>query len=78
VRIPVERCAEPTDYWLSALPETTAPAEPVGLANIRWRTEHAYRELKHGLSHFKTRIVTCHDPTLQTLRSTASGAVTPE
>jgi SRSO17 transposase len=49
--------AEPTDYWLSTLPEDTALAELVRLAKIRWRIEHGYRELKHGLSldHFEGR-----------------------
>ncbi|GCB53154.1 IS701 family transposase [Streptomyces sp. NL15-2K] len=39
----------PTDYWLSSLPAGTALAELVRLAKIRWRIEHDYRELKHGL-----------------------------
>ena len=49
--------AEPTDYWLSTLPETTALADLVRLAKIRWRIEHDYRELKHGLGldHFEGR-----------------------
>ena len=37
---------EPTDYWLSTLPEDTDLAELVRLAKIRWRIEHDYRELK--------------------------------
>jgi SRSO17 transposase len=47
--------AEPTDYWLSTLPEDTPPAELVRLAKIRWRIEHDYRELKTGLGldHFE-------------------------
>src|SRR3954467_259802 len=49
--------AEPTDYWLSSLPEDTPLAELVGLAKIRWRIEHDYRELKTalGLDHFEGR-----------------------
>ena len=48
---------EPTDYWLSTLPENTPLAELVRLAKIRWRIEHDYRELKHGLGldHFEGR-----------------------
>jgi SRSO17 transposase len=47
----------PTDYWLSNLPEDTPVAELVRLAKIRWRIEHDYRELKHGLGldHFEGR-----------------------
>jgi SRSO17 transposase len=41
--------AEPTDYWLSNLPADTPLRELVGLAKIRWRIEHDYRELKDGL-----------------------------
>ncbi|WP_217140784.1 IS701 family transposase [Streptomyces sp. AC627_RSS907] len=51
-------CAEaPTDYWLSSLPADTPTAELVRLAKIRWRIEHDYRELKHGLGldHFEGR-----------------------
>jgi SRSO17 transposase len=51
-------CAdEPTDYWLSNLPAGTPVAELVRLAKIRWRIEHDYRELKHGLGldHFEGR-----------------------
>jgi SRSO17 transposase len=48
---------EPTGYWLSNLPEDTPIAELVRLAKIRWRIEHGYRELKHGLGldHFEGR-----------------------
>ncbi|MBH1934196.1 IS701 family transposase [Streptomyces sp. AV19] len=47
----------PTDYWLSSLPEHTPTAELVRLAKIRWRIEHDYREMKHGLGldHFEGR-----------------------
>ncbi len=48
---------EPTDYWLSNLPQGTPIAELVRLAKIRWRVEHDYRELKTGLGldHFEGR-----------------------
>ncbi len=48
---------EPTDYWLSTLPEDTPVTELVRLAKIRWRVEHDYRELKTGLGldHFEGR-----------------------
>jgi SRSO17 transposase len=48
---------EPTDYWLSNLPADTPLRELVRLAKIRWRIEHDYRELKHGLGldHFEGR-----------------------
>jgi SRSO17 transposase len=52
-----EEAEAPTDYWLSSLPEDTPLAELVRLAKIRWRIEHDYRELKHGLGldHFEGR-----------------------
>ncbi len=48
---------EPTDYWLSTLPEDTPIEELVRLAKIRWRAGHDYRELKTGLGidHFEGR-----------------------
>ena len=51
---------EPTDYWLSDLPASTPTGELVRLAKIRWRIEHDYRELKHGLGldHFEGRSFT--------------------
>ena len=51
---------EPTDYWLSNLPEDTPLEELVRLAKIRWRVEHDYRELKTGLGldHFEGRSFT--------------------
>ncbi|SJM44956.1 Mobile element protein [Corynebacterium glutamicum] len=47
----------PTDYWLSTLPEDTGIEHLVRLGKIRWRIEHDYRELKHGLGldHFEGR-----------------------
>ena len=52
-----EDAAEPTDYWLSTLPPDTPTSELVRLGKIRWRIEHDYRELKHGLGldHFEGR-----------------------
>jgi SRSO17 transposase len=52
--------AEPTDYWLSSLPEDIDLAELVRLAKIRWRIEHDYRECKTalGLDHFEGRTFT--------------------
>jgi SRSO17 transposase len=49
--------SEPTDQWLSTLPMDTSITELVRLAKIRWRIEHDYRELKHGLGldHFEGR-----------------------
>ncbi|CAM5507440.1 IS701 family transposase [Streptomyces canarius] len=48
---------EPTRFWLSDLPEDTPIPDLVRLAKIRWRIEHDYRELKHGLGldHFEGR-----------------------
>ncbi|HEV8276868.1 MAG TPA: IS701 family transposase [Streptosporangiaceae bacterium] len=48
---------EPTDYWLSTLPEATPIEELVRLAKIRWRAGHDYRELNTGLGldHFEGR-----------------------
>ncbi|MFD0492695.1 IS701 family transposase [Streptomyces rhizosphaericus] len=47
----------PTRFWLSDLPGDTPIADLVRLAKIRWRIEHDYRELKHGLGldHFEGR-----------------------
>jgi SRSO17 transposase len=51
---------EPSGYWLSDLPADTPVTELVRLAKIRWRIEHDYRELKHGLGldHFEGRSFT--------------------
>ena len=48
---------EPIKYWLSNLPAETSLTELVGLAKLRWRIEHDYRELKDalGLDHFEGR-----------------------
>jgi SRSO17 transposase len=47
----------PTRFWLSNLPDDTPIADMVRLVKIRWRIEHDYRELKHGLGldHFEGR-----------------------
>lgn len=52
-----QEAPEPTDYWLSTLPPDTPIADLVRLGKIRWRIEHDYRELKHGLGldHFEGR-----------------------
>jgi len=49
--------SEPTDYWLADMPPDTPIKTLVRLAKIRWRIEHDYRELKHGLGldHFEGR-----------------------
>ncbi|MFC8096759.1 DUF2637 domain-containing protein [Streptomyces sp. NPDC057301] len=49
------RTAEST--WLSNLPRDTPISDLVRLAKVRWRIEHDYRELKHGLGldHFEGR-----------------------
>ena len=48
---------EPIKYWLSNLPPKTAIVTLVGLAKLRWRVEHDYRELKQclGLDHYEGR-----------------------
>jgi SRSO17 transposase len=48
---------QPTKYWLSTLPATTAVTELVDLAKLRWRIERDYQELKQeiGLGHFEGR-----------------------
>lgn len=52
-----EGADEPVKYWLSNLPEDTPIERLVGLAKLRWRIEHDYRELKDalGLDHFEGR-----------------------
>ncbi|NSC25182.1 IS701 family transposase [Streptomyces albus subsp. chlorinus] len=49
--------AGPTGYWMTNLPATTPVADLVRWAKMRWRIEHDYRELKHGLGldHFEGR-----------------------
>jgi SRSO17 transposase len=52
-----EEADEPTGYWMTNLPATTPIADLVRWAKMRWRIEHDYRELKHGLGldHFEGR-----------------------
>jgi len=49
--------AEPTDYWLSNLPETTSLRDLVRWAKMRWHIEQDYQQLKEelGLDHFEGR-----------------------
>ena len=44
---------EPSKYWLSTLPATTALVDLVHRAKLRWRIERDYQELKQelGLDH---------------------------
>jgi SRSO17 transposase len=48
---------EPVKYWLANLPAEVPLGRLVGLAKLRWRVEHDYRELKDalGLDHFEGR-----------------------
>ena len=48
---------EPVKYWLSNMTKRTRLRTLVRLGKIRWRIEHDYRELKHGLGvdHFEGR-----------------------
>ena len=48
---------EPTQYWLSTLPEDTPLTVLVDVIKLRWRIERDYEELKSelGLAHFEGR-----------------------
>jgi SRSO17 transposase len=48
---------EPTKYWLSTVPLTTALDDLVRLVMLRWRIERDYQELKDelGLDHYEGR-----------------------
>jgi len=48
---------EPTKYWFSTMPESTAIAQLVRLAKLRWRIERDYQEMKDelGLDHYEGR-----------------------
>jgi SRSO17 transposase len=48
---------EPTNYWLSTLPEAAPIEELVATAKLRWRVERDFEELKQelGLGHFEGR-----------------------
>ena len=52
-----EGSEEPTDYWLSNLPEDTEPERLARLARLRWKVELDYRQLKGelGLDHYEGR-----------------------
>ena len=47
----------PTKYWLSTLPEAATLEELVARAELRWRIERDFEELKQelGLGHFEGR-----------------------
>jgi len=49
--------SEPTEYWLSTLPEAATLEELVATAKLRWRVERDFEELKQelGLGHFEGR-----------------------
>jgi SRSO17 transposase len=48
---------EPSKYWLSTLPATTALVDLVHRAKLRWRIEQDYQDLKQelGLDHYEGR-----------------------
>jgi SRSO17 transposase len=48
---------EPTNYWLSTLPEDISFRRLVDIAKLRWRIERDYQELKQevGLGHYEGR-----------------------
>jgi hypothetical protein len=45
---------EPTKYWLSTIPEKIAFHRLVDLANLRWRIERDYQELKQQVGLART------------------------
>jgi SRSO17 transposase len=49
--------AEPTKYWLANLAADTPLKQLVRTANLRWRIERDFQELKQelGLNHFEGR-----------------------
>ena len=56
IQWPVDQ-PEPTKYWLSTLPATTALVVLVKTAKMRWRIERDYQDLKQefGLNHYEGR-----------------------
>ena len=48
---------EPTQYWLSTLPENISLHRLLNIAKLRWRIERDYQELKQevGLGHYEGR-----------------------
>jgi len=52
-----EGAAQPTDYWISNLPEDTPPERLARLARLRWKIELDYKQLKGelGLDHYEGR-----------------------
>jgi SRSO17 transposase len=51
------RAPEPRKYWLSTVPEDVALEDLVQLAEIRWRIDRDYQEMKSeiGLGHYEGR-----------------------
>jgi SRSO17 transposase len=49
--------AEPSQYWLTTLPESTSFRRLVDIAKMRWRIERDYQDLKQeiGLGHYEGR-----------------------
>ena len=52
-----EHAKQPTDYWISNLPEGTEPERLARLARLRWKIELDYKQLKGelGLDHYEGR-----------------------
>ena len=52
-----KKASEPTQYWLSTVPEKTSLPSLVKLAKHRWIIERDYEELKQelGLGHYEGR-----------------------
>ncbi len=48
---------QPSDYWISNLPEDTPPEQLARLARLRWKIELDYKQLKGelGLDHYEGR-----------------------
>ena len=52
-----EHAEQPTDYWISNLPEGSEPERLARLARLRWKIELDYKQLKGelGLDHYEGR-----------------------